>query len=283
MTYNGLPEQGSGLGRRPTRQDTRPSQRSNREIAQQQTLADVDEEGDDDIYEDSYPPRMPSSTRRYSVNNDVLAKRGVEVQHHYYDQPLAQGYRQPPVARRSRIALPAPQQQHGSVYPHPQAVPPRRYIYEEAPEQPVTQKRKIHWLLFVGIAMIVMLAGWFALSALGTWWQTHQDDATYGNPRTYQTDAVVGHADSSTSPTHFIGVNLNGNIIVIELPGGNAAKARSYTITSIPGNSGNPPVKLVFQDINRDGKLDLIVQIGDPGQVVTIMLFNNGAQFVSKL
>jgi len=131
--------------------------------------------------------------------------------------------------------------------------------------------------------MIVILLGWYVVSSLGTWWQMHQDDTTYGNPRTYQTDAVVGHADSPTSPTHCIAVNLNGNIIVIELPGGDAGKARSYAITAIPGNQGNPPVKLVFQDINRDGKLDMVVQIGDPGQVVTVILFNNGTQFISKL
>lgn len=129
-----------------------------------------------------------------------------------------------------------------------------------------------------------MILGWIAFTVLGSWVQAKADDWTYGqNPRHYDIDAVVGHSDSSSSPTHFIGMNLRGTIMVIELPGGDASKARSYTITTVPGNDSYPPVRLSFQDINHDGKLDMLIQIGDPGSVVTIMLFNNGQQFVSKL
>lgn len=129
-----------------------------------------------------------------------------------------------------------------------------------------------------------MIGGFVALSALGSIWQGKLDDWTYGQTtRTYQTDAVVGHSDSPGNPTHIIALNLRGTIMVIELPGGDASKARSYTITTIPGNSGNPPVKVSFQDLNSDGKLDMLIQIGDPGSIVTIILFNNGQQFVSKL
>ena len=83
--------------------------------------------------------------------------------------------------------------------------------------------------------------------------------------------------------SHFIALNLHGSIQVIEEPGDDASKARSYEITEVPGNQNNPPVKLIFQDINRDGKLDMLVEIGDPGNITTFMLFNNGSQFVSKL
>ncbi len=31
-------------------------------------------------------------------------------------------------------------------------------------------------------------------------------------PRTFQVDAVVGHNDSATNPSHFIAMNLNGRI-----------------------------------------------------------------------
>ena len=141
----------------------------------------------------------------------------------------------------------------------------------------------MHWLIYVGIALFIMIAGWIAFTAFGQWWQGKQDDWTYGNPRTYQTDAVVGHNDSTSSPSHFIAENLHGQILVLELPGGDPSKGRSYTITSIPGNTGNPPVTVKFQDINHDGKLDLLVQIGDPGSEVSVFLFNNGSQFVSKV
>jgi hypothetical protein len=51
----------------------------------------------------------------------------------------------------------------------------------------------------------------------------------------------------------------------------------------VQGNEGNPPVKVSFQDLNADGKLDMIVTIGDPRSSFTVMLFNDGTQFVSKL
>ncbi len=221
-------------------------------------------EADTEEYEDVWPPRTPKSAIRYNVNQDVLA-RGVQVQHHYYDQPLAKAQQPPIAAKKSRNHQPpAPQTQD----------------YEQ---EPVQQKRKRHWLVYVGLALLLMVLGGYGFNAFETWWQVKQDDMAYGNPRTYQTSAVVGHSDTNSSPTHFIALNLNGNIWVFELPGGNGAKARSYPITSIVGNSGNPPVKLIFQDINKDGKLDLIVQIGDPGQVITVLLFNNGTQFVNRL
>jgi hypothetical protein len=167
-----------------------------------------------------------------------------------------------------------------------QLLAPPRQRDEEAPEpwHGTRRRFRFHPLVFIGFALLLMLAGWVAVTALGTFWQAKQDDWTYGqSPRTYQTDAVVGHSDSSSSPSHFIALNNKGHIIIVEFPGGDATRARSYTITTIPGNDGNPPVKVTFQDLNRDGKLDMLIQIGDPGSVVTIILFNNGTQFVSKL
>ncbi len=159
----------------------------------------------------------------------------------------------------------------------------RTHTEDEEEEQPGKKGLRFHWLVYVGIALFIMIVGWIGLTALGQWWQGKQDDWQFGNPRTLQTDAVVGHNDSSSSPSHFTAENLRGQIIVVELPGGDATKGRSYVITSIPGNTGNPPVKVLFQDINHDGKLDMLVEIGDPGSVITVFLFNNGSQFVSKL
>jgi hypothetical protein len=197
---------------------------------------------------DVWPPPMPNVTRRYDVDNGVpLRQRRVD---HYHETPL--------LSRRQSAE-------------------------REAPEPTPRRRVQVHWFVFVGVALLLMIAGWMAFSSLGAWWQTHQDDTTFGNPRTYQIDAAVGHIDSSTSPSHFIAENLKGQIIVVEFPGGDVSKSRSYYITTIPGNDANPPVKVVFQDINHDGRLDMVIQIGDPGSTVTVFLFNNGAQFVSKL
>jgi len=142
------------------------------------------------------------------------------------------------------------------------------------PEPP--PKQHTHWLVYVGIGMIAMLALWVGLQMLGTWWSEHQLDATYGFPRTYQVDAVVGHDDSTAHPTHFIFLNLKGRVVIIELPGGNVAHARIYNGPAIIG--GNPeqtPVTAEFQDVDGDGKMDMIVHIGT--QQFTYI--NDGTEF----
>ncbi|WP_244421982.1 hypothetical protein [Ktedonobacter racemifer] len=77
------------------------------------------------------------------------------------------------------------------------------------------------WPAYVGLAGVLMVGGWLGIGALSQGWQTWQDDVHYGRPRTYQTDAVVGHNhDTSATPSHFIVLNLHGQITVIELPAG---------------------------------------------------------------
>lgn len=138
-------------------------------------------------------------------------------------------------------------------------------------------KRRPHWLVFVGLGLLAMLIGYVSLNAFGAWLQVHSDDGTYGRPRTFQTDAVVGHGDSQAHPSHFIAMNLNRHVIVIEIPGGDVSRAIIYTGPVLLGNGQDlTPVTLSFADINGDGKLDMILHI--LGQ--DIAFFNNGTKFV---
>jgi hypothetical protein len=148
----------------------------------------------------------------------------------------------------------------------------RRIVFH--PEPP--PKRQKHWLVYIGIGMIVSLLLWVGLQMLSSWWNEHQLDATYGYPRTYQVDEVVGHADSTDHPTHFIFLNLKGHVVIIELPGGTIAHARIYNGPAIIGDDpAQIPVTAEFQDVNGDGKVDLIVHIGN--QQFTYL--NDGTQF----
>jgi hypothetical protein len=124
--------------------------------------------------------------------------------------------------------------------------------------------------------MLVMVLGWIGFSVLGSWWQTHQDDTAYGRPRTYQVDAVVGHNDSQSNPSHFIALNLHRHVVIIELPGGDSSKAKIYSVTTLYGDGQDlTPVSLSFKDVNGDGLLDLEIHIQDQ----TIVLINENGGF----
>jgi hypothetical protein len=147
----------------------------------------------------------------------------------------------------------------------------RIVIHDEPPP-----KKRNHWMLYFGIGMIAMLALWIGLQMLSNWWSEHQVDTTYGYPRTYQVDEVVGHGDSTNHPTHFIFLNLKGRVVIIELPGGNIVHARIYNGPAIIGDSPDLiPVTADFQDINGDGKVDMLVKVGS--QQFTYL--NDGSQF----
>ena len=84
--------------------------------------------------------------------------------------------------------------------------------------------------------------------------------------------------------SHFLSENLNGQVIVIEIPGGEVGKAHIYQITTLAQGSNDTPVTVTFKDINADGKLDMLVSIGEPDNpLFVVFLFNNGQTFVPKL
>jgi len=116
----------------------------------------------------------------------------------------------------------------------------------------------------VGIGLFVMIFGWLLFSALSGWWQTTQDDWHYGRPRTFQIDAMVGHHDSAANPSHFLALNLNRHVLIVELPGGDPSQAKIYQGPTLLGAGQDlAPVTLSFQDVNGDGKPDLIVAVED--------------------
>jgi hypothetical protein len=128
--------------------------------------------------------------------------------------------------------------------------------------------------IMLGMAMMALLA--FTLSSIGSWWQMHQQDITYGRPRTFQVNAVVGHNDSAANPSHFIFLNLNRRVIIVEMPGGDSSKARIYNGPTLFGDGQDlTPVTAEFKDVNGDGRPDMVVHIQDQ----TLVYLNDGTQF----
>jgi len=112
--------------------------------------------------------------------------------------------------------------------------------------------------------------------------QKWSDDRTYGYPRTFQTDANVGHGGMS----HFIAVNEHGTIEVLEIPNdpSKTNQPRMYIIVRLTNQGADlVPATLSFPDINGDGMPDMQVTVLDGSNPSVWVLFNNGTSFVSKL
>ena len=158
----------------------------------------------------------------------------------------------------------------------------RSTVFESAPPPLPGQNmepKKVHWLLYVGVGMIAALALWVTASTLLAWGTEKYNDIIYGNPRIYQTDYVVGHNnDSITHPSHFIALNLHGQVIIVELPAGDPTKSIDYIGPAlIAVGDEKIPITLSFSDLNKDGKPDMFVHIQDK----EVHFCNNGTKFTA--
>ncbi|MBV9616235.1 MAG: hypothetical protein JO031_12330 [Ktedonobacteraceae bacterium] len=114
----------------------------------------------------------------------------------------------------------------------------------------------------IGIGMILAVIAVVLGQLLIGWIGTTLDMLHYGYPRTYQTDAVVGHHDSHEHPSHFIALNQTGQIEVLEFPGGDATHAQIYLGPHLYGQNANlVPVTLQFVDTRHDRHPDMIVEV----------------------
>lgn len=231
-----------------SQQDIRATRRTTAQ-APAQTVYDP-EEGE---YDDVWPTRLPTSSRRYI-----------------------------PVPTQQATTRQGPRKRVVNVYDLPSNIPPRRSrttqddIVLALPQgQPVQRRSHAHWLLFIGVGMMTMLMLWVLGTMLVNWWHVTQDDWHYGRPRTFQIDARVGHNDEVIA-SHFIAMNLNRHIIIIEFPGGDLTRAKDYTGPTLFGDGQDlTPVTLSFKDVNGDGKLDMLVHIQDQ----TFVFINDGTVF----
>ncbi len=117
-----------------------------------------------------------------------------------------------------------------------------------------------HLLFYLGAGMAAAVVLWIVLSAIYSWSAVILDDIRYGRPRTFQEDAWVGHNEQTGVPSHFIAVNLNRHIEIIELSGGDPAHAKVYVGPQLYGaNDDLVPVTLKFIDVNKNRKPDMLV------------------------
>ncbi len=199
------------------------------------------QEDTEEEYDDEWPPKMPRSAIRYTTTTN-------------HTPVIRSGNR--------RYIL------HEGL-PPPQTTPlPRQ-------EETTRPRRRVHWSLILGTGMMLMFVLWILGNMLINWWNVTQDDIHYGRPRTFQIDQRVGHGDDQT-PSHFIAINLNRRIEIIEFPGGDVTHAKVYFAMTLIGEGEDLVVAtLSFKDVNGDGKKDMIVTVGDTRYV----FINDSGQF----
>ena len=216
-------------------------------------------------YTTGQPPR---SALRHRPINGAGASTIPGVQFHTHNEPFIQ---------RSTLVRGLPQ---GTYYQQQVDTGDIEEDEQETqrPRSPKRGRTRVRWHPFVhlGAGMIVMGLLWIALTYAYAWGQTTLNDWHYNRPRTYQTDAVVGHGDSASNPSHFLAINLNRHVLVIEVPGGDPTKARIYPITTLFGDGQDlTPVTLTFKDVNGKGLLDMEIHIQDQ----TLVMINENGSF----
>lgn len=115
------------------------------------------------------------------------------------------------------------------------------------------------WVVYLVLGMLMtMLLLWVGQS-IWSWGNTTMDDLRYGRPRTTNADQFVGH-ETGKIPSHFVALNLNGQIYVVEIPGGNASASHLLVGPHLIGPGTDlAPVSLAFPGDPQHPDLLIIV------------------------
>ncbi|MBA2288561.1 MAG: hypothetical protein H0W02_24050 [Ktedonobacteraceae bacterium] len=133
-------------------------------------------------------------------------------------------------------------------------------------------RRRVLVCLFVGMAIMFLLYQIGALIVLPFWTAT-TDQWNYGQERITHYDQDVGHGGIS----HFIAEDLRGTIIVFELPSDHPGQGHVYALGKVTDDQQPHVVTLHFEDVNRDGTLDILAQVDQ--LPIPFTLFNTGHSF----
>jgi hypothetical protein len=206
-------------------------------------------------------PASGEETRRRWVNATSQLETGALA------EPFAgfEGFDAPSRARRAPAlaAEPAPARATSTLTYRPAgtALAPRATA-APAPRFGLPAERlRLASLAVAGVAGLLAL--YVVLTALFGFARTKLDDMQYGRPRTTHLDAYVGHAgEQAGAPSHFIAMNLDRRVVLIELPGGDTQNATTITGPYLFGDGQDlTPIKLASEDVNGDGQADLLVTV----------------------
>ncbi|GHO68377.1 hypothetical protein KSC_072690 [Ktedonobacter sp. SOSP1-52] len=130
------------------------------------------------------------------------------------------------------------------------------------------------WLLPLGLGMFCALLLALAGSVVFTWSSTLIDGVRYGYPRTTHVEHIVGHKRDPRVPTHFTALNLKGQVLIFEVPGGDPGHARLLQGPHLVGTGADlAPVMLTFSgDVKHP---DLVVTVNG----LQVLFHNRGTSY----
>jgi hypothetical protein len=125
------------------------------------------------------------------------------------------------------------------------------------------RSRGIGLTAYVVTFLLAALAIYVLVGAAVRWGQVRIDDLRYGRPRTTHLEGLVGHgAETPANPTRFVGLNIDRQVVVLELPAGDATQVRSLPGPYLFGADEDlTPVLLSLGDVDGDGQADLLVNV----------------------
>lgn len=123
---------------------------------------------------------------------------------------------------------------------------------------------KIRLLAYGATALLALTALYMVFSLMVGQGRVMLDNVRYGTPRTFHLSADVGHGEAPGMMSHFIAMNLDRQVVVIDIPGGDPDRARTIVGPYLFGADEHlTPVTLDLEDMNGDGHVDLIVNAKD--------------------
>lgn len=138
-----------------------------------------------------------------------------------------------------------------------------------------TPKARGAWLIYLVIGMCLSVTLLWLGQLLWNYGTTVSDDLRYGRPRTTNVDHFVGHESNGNVPTHFTALNLNGQVYVIEIPGGSPNTSHLLVGPHLVGAGADlDPVTLSFGGSTHHP--DLLVQVAS----IQVLFRNTGTSYV---
>ena len=130
------------------------------------------------------------------------------------------------------------------------------------------------WLIYLILGMLMTIGLLWIGQLLWNWGNTVSDDLHYGRPRTTNVNQFVGHETGNT-PSHFVAVNLNGQVYVMEIPGGSTNASHLLIGPHLIGSGADlAPVSLSF--LGDPHHPDLLITVNG----IQVRFHNTGDTYV---